>query len=148
MLRFFPGQTFDEAARTSLTHLQTLGLRVQRAVPDLLTRADIADRLGVTRQAVQNWIKGARQEDFPRALNPVNGGVWLWHDVRGWALANGRLADHGVESPTVDQIDTLNAWIVGCRNASWRGRTVSRRQTVRNEIPVVTVTTNAWCVTR
>lgn len=138
------GNTFDEAARTMLTRLQTLGLRVRRAVPDLLSKSDIADRLGVTRQAVQNWVTGARQSDFPLAINPVSGGVWLWHDVHVWAVAHARAVDHGVTFPSIDQIDTLNAWIASCKEPSWRGTTVSSDKAVRRTVAAVGVTARAW----
>ena len=39
------GDSFDHAARTMVTELQSHGLRILRLVPDLLTRSEIAARL-------------------------------------------------------------------------------------------------------
>lgn len=140
------GSTFDEAARTMLTRLQTMGIRVRRAVPDLLSKSDIADRLGVTRQAVQNWVSGARQGNFPRAVNPVSGGVWLWHDVNAWAVANERAVDHGIAYPTIGQLDTINAWIESCKTPSWRRATaVSPAPAVRTTVAMARAQVQAHC---
>ena len=105
------GDSFDHAARTMVTELQSHGLRIRRLVPDLLTRSEIAARLGVTRQAVQNWTSGKRQSGFPLAVNPVGGGVWSWYDVWAWALSCERAADNGVRYPSQPEADIINAWI-------------------------------------
>lgn len=113
------GDSFDHAARTIVTELQSHGLRILRLVPDLLTRSEIAARLGVTRQAVQNWTSGRRQNGFPLAVNPVGGVVWSWHDVWTWALACGRADDDGVSYPSQAEGDIINAWIESGMTASW-----------------------------
>ena len=105
------GDRFDHAARTMVTELQSHGLRILRLVPDLFTRSEIAARLGVTRQAVQNWTSGKRQSGFPLAVNPVGGDAWSWHDVWAWALSCGRAADNGVRYPSQPEADIINAWI-------------------------------------
>ena len=116
------GNNFDHAARTMVTELQSHGLRILRLVPDLFTRSEIAARLGVTRQAVQNWTSGRRRDDFPLAVNPVGGGVWSWHDVWAWALARGRAADDGVRYPSQTETDIINAWIESGMTVSWTCR--------------------------
>ena len=116
------GNDFDRAARTMVTELQFHGLRILRLVPDLLTRSEIAARLGVTRQAVQNWTSGRRQDGFPLAVNPVGGGVWSWHDAWAWALACGRAADDGVRYQSQTETDIINAWIESDMAVSWTCR--------------------------
>jgi hypothetical protein len=116
------GDSFDHAARTMVTKLQCHGLRVRRLVPDLLTRSEIAARLGVTRQAVQNWTSGRRQSGFPLAVNPVGGGAWSWHDVWAWALSHGQLVDDGLRYPTQVETDIINAWIESGMTVSWTCR--------------------------
>ena len=40
------GRTFEDAARAAVTELQVKGLCIIRLVPDLVTRSEIAERLG------------------------------------------------------------------------------------------------------
>lgn len=112
------GASFDVAARTMVTDLQSLGLRLLRLVPDLATRPEIASRLGVTRQAVQNWTSGKRQSGFPLAVNPVGGGVWSWHDVWDWAITHGHAVGDGVHYPSQAEVDIINAWLESNMTAS------------------------------
>ncbi|KAB2584926.1 hypothetical protein BS297_12960, partial [Rhodococcus erythropolis] len=56
------------AATTAITVVDQLvaaGVRPQRTHPDLVSRQDIADRAGVTRQAVGQWVRGVRQAATP-----------------------------------------------------------------------------------
>ncbi|WP_138917876.1 XRE family transcriptional regulator [Gordonia effusa] len=66
--------------------LRRAGFEVVRTYPDFVTRGDIAERAGKTRQAVGNWIRGDRQSAiaFPRPVNLVAGGIWLWGTVVDW----------------------------------------------------------------
>lgn len=113
------GSDFDAAARATITELQSLGLYILRLVPDLATRPEIAARLGVTRQAVQNWTSGKRQSDFPLAINPVGGGVWSWHDVWEWALTHGYATSDDVSHPSQAEVDIINAWLGSRMTVSW-----------------------------
>lgn len=105
------GPSFNVAARSTVTQLQARGLCLTRLVPDLVTRSEIAARLGVTRQAVQNWTAGKRQGDFPKAINPVGGGVWFWRDVWEWATAHGHAATVDTVYPAQQEVDSVNAWL-------------------------------------
>lgn len=61
------GPTAVEAAHTALRHLRDSGFEVVRTSPDYVSRSDIAERAGVTRQAVTHWFGGKRREEnkFP-----------------------------------------------------------------------------------
>lgn len=109
-----PGEDAVHAAKTMATQLVArFGLTVLRTQHDLVDRQEIADRLGLTRQAVGAWVRGERGTDFPSAFNEVSGGVWLWHDVRAWAIANGRpIPDPEVDYPSRDDHDTINGYLV------------------------------------
>ncbi|HEV7761355.1 MAG TPA: hypothetical protein VGO78_20260 [Acidimicrobiales bacterium] len=63
--------------------------------PDLVSIPDIANRIGVTREAVRNWANGARQANFPVPKGIVGDGikVWTWADVNGWLRRNLNLGD-------------------------------------------------------
>lgn len=81
------------------------GVRPHRTHPDLVTRQDIADRAGVTRQAVGQWVRGERHRTapFPVPFNTVSGGVWLWGDVYGWLRERDYGRDTGLRYPTLDE---------------------------------------------
>lgn len=78
-----------EAAQSSAAALRTSGIHLERAIEDLVTRQDIADRLNISRQAVSNWVRGTRHGPnnlpFPEIAHPVGGGIWLWADINRWA---------------------------------------------------------------
>jgi hypothetical protein len=53
---------------------------------------EIAERLGVTRDAVNQWRK--RDLGFPEPHWNVGGRpAWEWEDVEAWARGTGRLTD-------------------------------------------------------
>jgi hypothetical protein len=70
------------------------GLRVVRMDRDLVGVPEIAERAEVTRQAVHQWIDGARHADLPPfpATEGVVGRqqVWLWSDVNDWLAQLGK----------------------------------------------------------
>ncbi len=84
---------------------------VLRVPLDLATRADIAERLDVTRQAVHLWTTGQRGTDFPSIANPVAGGVWLWGDVVEWAIRHHHLPDERPRHPSLDEVDEANFYL-------------------------------------
>jgi hypothetical protein len=99
-----------EAARSLIGCLHSLGVTVHRLREDLVTRKDIADRAGVTPQAVGYWIRGDRAvgATFPAPYNPVAGGVYLWSEVNSWLRENGKDSDDW-EFPSREDIICINA---------------------------------------
>ena len=96
------------AATTAITLVDQLvveGVRPERTHPDLVSRQDIADRAGVTRQAVGQWVRGVRQAStpFPVPYNSVAGGIWFWGDVLAWLRPQGYGQDTGLRYPTLDE---------------------------------------------
>lgn len=96
------------AATTAITVVDQLvaaGVRPRRTHPDLVSRQDIADRAGVTRQAVGQWVRGVRQAatPFPIPYNSVAGGIWFWGDVLDWLRRQGYSQDTGLRYPTLDE---------------------------------------------
>jgi hypothetical protein len=62
---------------------------------DLVGIHEIAHRCGVSGPAVSNWV--TRFADFPTpVVELAMGSVWSWPDVRGWAIAHGRLSVRAV----------------------------------------------------
>ena len=59
--------------------------------PEPVGVAEIADRLGVTRAAVDKWR--VRDVGFPAPAWTVGGRpAWDWADITAWAHATGRTA--------------------------------------------------------
>lgn len=75
------------------------GIRVTRVEgEELVSQADIAERTGRTRQAVNHWIKrDADSSEFP---NPAYGAstrspLWRWSEVQAWLNPDGSTDDRG-----------------------------------------------------
>jgi hypothetical protein len=54
---------------------------------ELVTRAELAQRLGVKPETVSKWRQRSEQVGFPV---PVRRGVWSIHDIDAWAKRTGR----------------------------------------------------------
>jgi hypothetical protein len=83
--------------------------------PDLVSISDIANRAGVTREAVRLWVKGSRgPANFPSAAGSVGGGdrgstqVWSWPVVNEWLEQHFGLGD-GDEYLSPVQVAQANA---------------------------------------
>lgn len=90
------------AARATVNSLVALGVRPLRLIDDLVTRSQIAERLGVTRQAVSLWVSGAREAvaGFPAPYVTTSGGLWRWGEIVEAYAASGRVLDDGVRYPS------------------------------------------------
>lgn len=87
------GPSASDAAKSAITTLNDrYSVQVVRSYPDLVTRADIAERLEVTIHTVDQWVRGDRWKDklFPGPFNLVGGGIWLWGDVQEWLRSVGK----------------------------------------------------------
>lgn len=100
-----------EAGLAAARALEKVGIHVARTYPDLVSRQDIADRTGTTRQAVGHWVRGDRHDgNFPNPISLVSGGAWLWHDVIGWLREN-KLEVETTEYPTQDDHNRLDVML-------------------------------------
>ncbi len=82
--------SFIEAVVSAIRAISSVpGLRVRRLEPDdLVTAADIAQRLGRTRESVRLLISGQRGAgDFPAPVSHTQrrNRIWRWSDVVAWA---------------------------------------------------------------
>ncbi len=82
--------TFSQAIMSTLAAIESVeGLRVVRVEPDdLVTAADIAERMGRTRESVRLLIAGARGPGgFPAPVWRLRtrNRLWRWSDVAAWA---------------------------------------------------------------
>ncbi len=83
------GPSAMEALRSLLSRIAEAapGLRLLRLDPDLVGVPDIAERTGHTRQDVQQWISGTRNDDRPFPPPEGSAGqslVWRWAEVNAW----------------------------------------------------------------
>jgi predicted DNA-binding transcriptional regulator AlpA len=99
------------------------GLRVLRLDPDLVGISDIAQRIGHSRQNIQQWVNGERNGSRP--FPPPEGAagrslVWRWAEVNEWlsplGLSDGEIRPSREEAARID-VMLLN-W-----NAADAGRT-------------------------
>jgi predicted DNA-binding transcriptional regulator AlpA len=88
------GRDSFEAASRLVSHLTAAlpGLRVLRLDPELVGISDIAQRIGHSRQNVQQWVNGERNGDRPFPAPEGCAGrslVWRWADVNEWLRSLG-----------------------------------------------------------
>lgn len=94
------GRDSYEAASRLVSRLKAAlpGLRVIRLDPELVGVSDIAQRIGHSRQNVQQWVNGERNASRPFPAPEGCAGrslVWRWADVNEWLRPLG-LADEAV----------------------------------------------------
>jgi predicted DNA-binding transcriptional regulator AlpA len=98
------GETALEAAMTAARAVVELvpSLRLLHIHRDLVGIPEIAERVGVTRQNVHQWINGERRKGAPLFPRPEGtagrSSVWLWAEVNDWLNRQG-LGD-GVRLPS------------------------------------------------
>jgi len=83
------GRDSCEAASQLVSRLAAAlpGLRVVRLDPELVGISDIAQRIGHSRQNVQQWVNGERNGSRPFPAPEGCAGrslVWRWADVNEW----------------------------------------------------------------
>ena len=79
---------------------------------DLVNITDIAERVGVTREAVRHWADGKRRSgQFPTPLG-VPGGqkIWEWAPVNAWLRLNLGIWD-GLNYPNHGELGEIDAFI-------------------------------------
>ena len=88
-----------QAVDIAHTITETLhGARITGIDPQLVALGDIADRLGISSEAVRLWAAGKRRADtpFPAPAGRVSTGrtvmkIWSWPDVLAWLREEYRL---------------------------------------------------------
>jgi transcriptional regulator with XRE-family HTH domain len=123
------GRDAVTAADSALLHLRNLGAHPYRLVEDLVSRSEIARRVGVAPQAVGQWIRGERraEQPFPEVFNAVAGGVWLWADVVDWlehVNVPGVDLDEAVAHPHREDYWAVNHRLVAEHSDVERARTI------------------------
>lgn len=101
--------------RLMVSHLERLvQLRTVDVDLDLVDEGEIADRLGVSRQAVNLLANGARGHSFPLPYAlPGGRRIWTWASVVRWVRQH-RPAwdlDSGMEQLTREEQRAVSAWL-------------------------------------
>lgn len=75
------GSDAYRAAVLEAEKLELLGVRVRRLNLDLVNMVQIAERVGLTKQAVHKWTTTT---SFPAPHASTGGLLWAWSDVNEW----------------------------------------------------------------
>jgi hypothetical protein len=93
--------TLADAIATAVVHIEQTGLAAIRALDsDLVTLADVGNRIGQSRESVRRYVMGERGPGgFPPPVNPARDGTvfYRWSEVAPW-LRN----QLGLEVPEID----------------------------------------------
>jgi len=107
----------SNAVKAAASLITTLRNALPAAMPlmtsrDLVNITDIADRVGMTREAVRNWASGKRRTGvFPIPLDTPGGQkVWEWAAVHAWLRHNLQMWD-GLTFPTHAEFGSIDAMI-------------------------------------
>jgi hypothetical protein len=113
------GHEVPMVARATYAEMEALGVQPLRLEPDLVSRRDIAKRVGVTPQAVGLWTarRRRRANPFPTPFTLAGGGLWLWAEVNEWLRAHGETHDE-IHFPSREDLDHFNSWLVNLRRAA------------------------------
>lgn len=101
------GSNAESAAMSAVDLLREQGIHPLGVVWDLVNRSGIAERAGVTRQAVSNWVTGRRnpvQTSFPNALSSTAGGIWVWGEILPWLRDADVDVEFDVDAPTLVEL--------------------------------------------
>ncbi|MFG3442972.1 helix-turn-helix transcriptional regulator [Nonomuraea sp. NPDC047897] len=110
----FDGESALDAAMSaarSITHCVPQ-LRLLRLHRDLVGIPEIAERVGVTRQNVHQWVTGRRRHKdlcaFPAPEGTAGRAqVWLWVEVNAWLKQRG--LDDGVDRPDRNEMADIDS---------------------------------------
>ena len=92
--------TLEAAITSACGDVRRAGADIVRVEPDpLVSASDIAERAGITRQAVSLYANGERGDGFPTPVVGISGSrpLWSWSAVAAWLHAAGKLDASEVE---------------------------------------------------
>jgi predicted DNA-binding transcriptional regulator AlpA len=109
------GRDSYEAASRLVSRLTAAlpGLRVVRLDPELVGISDIAQRIGHSRQNVQQWVNGERNGSRPFPAPEGCAGrslVWRWADVNEWLRPLG--VDDEAVRPTREEAARIDVMLL------------------------------------
>jgi len=87
--------SFSNAVTSAYEAVRRAGADVERIEPDhLVSLSEIAERAGLTRQAISLYTRAERGEDFPGPVAKVTSKhpLWDWPEVAEWLFERGSLS--------------------------------------------------------
>jgi hypothetical protein len=112
------------AVRAAATLVTGLRETVPNAKPvmaarDLVNITDIAERVGVTREAVRHWSAGKRRAgQFPDPIDAPGGQkIWEWASVHAWLRLNLGFWD-GLTYPNHAELGAIDSFVHHCAEAA------------------------------
>jgi hypothetical protein len=113
--------SFHEALLTAIREVVASGLVVRRVEPDdLVTQAEIAERLGRTSESIRLLSRGQRGKGTfppPAARTTVRGSLWRWSEVAVWAK---RPTDEVARTELIAIVNVeLQRFAYGTRARAW-----------------------------
>lgn len=100
-------KTYIDAVVSAYSNLLSIGLEIERFAPDfLVTPSDIVERTGLSRQCINNYVKGERGENFPAPIMRVTtpSPLWDWVDVSRWLHKNGKVDQPVVTEAVISRV--------------------------------------------
>lgn len=86
--------SYKEAVLSAYNDIRNAGADIIRFEPDfLVTATEIAERSGLSKQAISLFDKGERQDSFPRptAKFSAKSPLWDWVEVSQWLCEHGKV---------------------------------------------------------
>jgi len=86
--------SFSNAVQTAYADVLKVGVKIERIEPDnLVSLTDIAERCGMTKQAISLYAKAERGSGFPNPVARVTSPspLWDWFTVADWLFKNEKL---------------------------------------------------------
>ena len=86
--------SFSKAVSSAYEDVMRTGAKVERVEPDyLVSLSDIAQRSGLTRQAISLYARAERGAEFPNPVARVtsNSPLWDWLEVTEWLHAHAKI---------------------------------------------------------
>jgi hypothetical protein len=107
-----PGQSVVDVVLETVRKLSAKvpGVDAVRVHPDLVTTSDIANRVGVSREAVRKWVGGSTKP-FPTQFANISSEhqrVWRWVEVVQWLL-KAKAIDMDEDLPSLEDIAHIDA---------------------------------------
>ncbi|HVR75273.1 MAG TPA: hypothetical protein VMT52_13130 [Planctomycetota bacterium] len=97
------------AMDSAIRQIAEAGLRVSHIEPpELVTQTEIAERAGITRQAVSKYVSMQESGSFPAPASRVttSSPLWRWTEVSKWLVAaKGASKEVADEAETVEQMN-------------------------------------------
>lgn len=130
-------KNFVHALATAISDVRRAGGRVVRVEPDnCVNLSDIAERAGLTRQAVSLLVQGKRGPgNFPAPAVRIStdSPLWDWHGVARWLLRANKLRDR---EAVIQAALTREANIIlEAAEGTFAGRTILERLLVGDARP-------------